>query len=134
MHSYECSVNTYLIVFYICIALPILICLFAFCFQDGVSFAQQVNKAIPTICCLLGSRTNSDVLEGIQFFVTAFEFGVQNALMGVRKMLLLIWSKQNGIKEAVVNAYKRLYLNPKGQKERFGLSFSFFISYPMTLV
>ncbi|KAG1681236.1 Condensin complex subunit 1 [Nymphon striatum] len=85
---------------------------------DCILFANQVHRAIPIVCQLLGSKTNSDVLEAIEFFVTAFEFGVHIALTGIRKMLLLIWSKEIGIKEAIVGAYRRLYLNSEGQNER----------------
>ena len=57
-------------------------------------------------------------MEAIEFFVTSFEFGVANAMMGIRRMLVLIWSKEANIKDAVVAAYKRLYLNPQGNNAR----------------
>ena len=41
---------------------------------------------------------NSLELEGIDFFVSAFEFGVLNAMIGVRRMLSLIWSTEKKIK------------------------------------
>lgn len=53
----------------------------------------------------------TDVLESIDFFVTGFEFGLSSTMAGIRRMLALIWSKEQSIKEAVVNAYKRLYVN-----------------------
>ena len=59
---------------------------------------------------LLGSKQSTDILEAIDFFVSAFEFGVQNSMLGVRKMLSLIWSGEATIREAVVAAYKRLYI------------------------
>ena len=33
---------------------------------------------------LLGSKQDTDIKEAIDFFVSAFEFGVQNSMMGVR--------------------------------------------------
>lgn len=51
-------------------------------------------------------------------FLLAFEFGVLNAMTGVRKMLGLIWSKEQTIKDAVVDAYRRLYINVKAPNER----------------
>ncbi|XP_077998535.1 condensin complex subunit 1-like [Glandiceps talaboti] len=86
--------------------------------KDCVTFATQLKIAIPLICKLLSSKTASDVMEAIAFFVTAFEFGLSNAMEGVRRMLILIWSKEQGVKEAVVAAYKRLYLNPAGNNQR----------------
>ncbi len=54
--------------------------------------------------------------------MTVSKFGVPQALLGVRRMLPLVWSKEPGIKEAVLNAYRQLYLSPSGDSERYGLS------------
>lgn len=62
------------------------------------------------------------VQEAIEFFVTVSQFGVPQALVGIRRMLPLVWSREPGIKEAVVNAYRRLYLSPSGDSERYGSS------------
>ncbi|NWH64881.1 CND1 protein, partial [Geococcyx californianus] len=58
------------------------------------------------------------VQEAIEFFVTVSKFGVPQALPGIRRMLPLIWSKEPSIKEAVLNAYRQLYLSPSGESER----------------
>lgn len=79
--------------------------------KDCFLFATTMNEALPTICTLLGSKQISDVQEAINFFVTAFEFGLMNAMMGVRKMLSLIFSREANIQAAVVAAYKRLYID-----------------------
>lgn len=34
---------------------------------------------------------------------------------GIRKMLMLIWSKDTNIKETVIEAYKQLYFNPSSE-------------------
>ena len=78
--------------------------------DDCVRFVEQMNVALPTVCTLLGSKAQSDVLEAIRFFVSAFQFGVVKAMMGVRHMLALVWSRETTIKDAVVNAYKKLYI------------------------
>ena len=39
-------------------------------------------------------------------------------MTGVRRMLMLVWSKEATIKEAVVNAYKRLYIDIQCDSER----------------
>lgn len=54
----------------------------------------------------------------MQFCVTVCEFGVANSVSGVRKMLPLVWSTDAAIKDAVVQAYRRLYLNPQGDTVR----------------
>ena len=71
------------------------------------------------VCRLLGSQVNSDVYESIEFVVIAHEFGLNNALLGVRRMLSLVWSKDNDVKSKVVDAYERLYLNPQVQGARY---------------
>lgn len=75
--------------------------------KDSVDFAGMIDKALPVVCKLLGSKQVTDVLEAIQFFVSAWEFGVLNAMIGVRQMLSLIFSREQTIQQAVVQAYKR---------------------------
>ena len=82
---------------------------------DSFGFAEEMNNALPTVCLLLGSKQISDVLEAINFFITAHNFGLLSALIGVRKMLTLIWSREQDIKKAVVSAYRKLYI-PDGNK------------------
>ena len=61
--------------------------------KDSLNFATALNEALPVVCTLLGSKQSSDVQEAINFFVSAFEFGLRDAMMGVRKMLSLIFSR-----------------------------------------
>ena len=88
--------------------------------KDSHAFASSVYAAIPMVCQLLCSKQTSDILEAIDFFVTAFEFDVLDAMQGVRRMLSLIWSSEEDVKKAVVSAYKRLYMNMEatGSKRR----------------
>lgn len=55
----------------------------------------------------------------MQFCVTAFEFSVADSVCGVRKMLPLVWSTDVTIKDAIIQAYRRLYLNPHGDNTRY---------------
>ncbi|KAL4220856.1 meiotic chromosome condensation [Mactra antiquata] len=86
--------------------------------KDSLAFTTQMQSSIPVIAQLLGSKNITDVLEAIEFFVTGFEFGLTASMIGIRRMLPLIWSKEANIKDAVVTAYKRLYLNPPGRNAR----------------
>lgn len=114
--------------------------------KDTETFALQVEKAISVINSMLywkttsGTKWNSParlsnvflccshnlpvafliavVQEAVQFCVTVCEFSVANSVSGVRKMLPLVWSTDAAIKEAVVQAYRRLYLNPQGDTLR----------------
>jgi condensin complex subunit 1 len=64
----------------------------------------------------LFSKTQTDVLEVISFFVTCYEQGLVDMLFGIRKMLSLVLYAEKTIKDAVTNAYKRLYLTPGGSR------------------
>ena len=84
--------------------------------QNSLSFATQIQQCIPVICQLLGSKNSTDVLEAIQFFVTAVQFGVSAAGIGVRRAITLVWSQEQTVREALVEAYRELYIvsNEKG--------------------
>uniref|UniRef100_A0A672TIN9 Condensin complex subunit 1 n=1 Tax=Strigops habroptila TaxID=2489341 RepID=A0A672TIN9_STRHB len=85
--------------------------------QDAYNFSVKITEALSLISKLMYANCVSVVQEAIEFFVTVSQFGVPEALTGVRRMLPLIWSKEPGIKEAVLNAYRRLYLSPSGDSE-----------------
>ena len=86
--------------------------------SDSVKFSKIIHKSLPVVAQLLGSKQSTDILEAIEFFVSAFEFGLLNAMIGVRRMLALIWSQEKTIKDAVVAAYKRLYINVESNSAR----------------
>lgn len=88
--------------------------------KDSVNFAGMIDMALPVVCKLLGSKQVTDVLEAIQFFVSAWEFGVLNAMIGVRQMLSLIFSREQSIQTAVVQAYKRLYIDQNDANAKSG--------------
>ena len=84
--------------------------------RDSFKFARGIYAAIPVVCRLLLSKQTSDILEAINFFVTAFELDVLEAMMGIRRMLPLIWSSESDVKDAVVKAYKHLYMDMDSSK------------------
>uniref|UniRef100_A0A673N7L7 Condensin complex subunit 1 n=1 Tax=Sinocyclocheilus rhinocerous TaxID=307959 RepID=A0A673N7L7_9TELE len=86
--------------------------------KDTESFALQVERAIAVINNMLYWKTTTVVQEAVQFCVTAFEFSVADSVCGVRKMLPLVWSTDVTIKDTVIQAYRRLYLNPPGDNTR----------------
>ncbi|XP_069506775.1 condensin complex subunit 1 isoform X2 [Ambystoma mexicanum] len=86
--------------------------------KDAYSFALKIEEAINVISKMMYETAVSVVQEVIDFFVTVSQFGVAQALLGVRRMLPLVWSKDPAVKEAVLGAYRRLYLSPSGESER----------------
>uniref|UniRef100_A0A8C0ZF30 Condensin complex subunit 1 n=1 Tax=Cyanistes caeruleus TaxID=156563 RepID=A0A8C0ZF30_CYACU len=86
--------------------------------QDAYNFSVKITEALNLISKMMYETSVSVVQEAIEFFVTVSQFGVPQALLGVRRMLPLIWSKEPGIKEAVLNAYRQLYLSHSEDSER----------------
>lgn len=93
-------------------------------YQDAIKFVEQINQTIPIMIQLLASKTKSDVIECIQFFVEAFEHGVIEAQTGLKSMVHLVWSKDTGdsesksIREHLVQAYYHLYVDIGAQTEK----------------
>ncbi|XP_025023310.1 condensin complex subunit 1 [Python bivittatus] len=86
--------------------------------QDAYNFSAKITEAISMVSKLMYESSASVAQEAIEFFVIVSQFGVPQAVLGVRRMLPLIWSKESGVREAVLDAYRRLYLNPSGDSER----------------
>jgi len=57
--------------------------LFSF-FTDAVVFVEKFHEAVPILCLLLRSNTQTDVLEAINFFTVAWEFKLEFAMQGMR--------------------------------------------------
>ncbi|XP_077201947.1 condensin complex subunit 1 isoform X2 [Paroedura picta] len=86
--------------------------------QDAYNFSVKVSEAMSLVSRMMYESSVSVVQEAIEFFVIVSQFGIPQAILGVRRLLPLIWSKEPGIREAVLNAYRRLYLSPSGGTER----------------
>ncbi|XP_063681213.1 condensin complex subunit 1-like [Bolinopsis microptera] len=85
--------------------------------RDCVLFTEQMHRVIVLVSQLLASKSASDILESIDFLISAFEFGLKAAELGVRKMLVLVFNPDRNVKDAVVNAYIRLYIKPVSGKK-----------------
>ncbi|CAG8519321.1 961_t:CDS:10 [Funneliformis caledonium] len=84
-------------------------------YADAVRFIHQIYTAIPTLCQLLGSTTKTEVIEAIEFFETAQLYKIEEANEGIKKMLHLIWTKDNndegkGIRKRLIESYRKLYI------------------------
>ncbi|KAF0449771.1 Condensin complex subunit 1 [Gigaspora margarita] len=84
-------------------------------YSDAVRFIHQVHTAVPTLCQLLGSTTKSEVLEAMEFFVTAYTYKMEFAIDGIKRMLHLIWIKdsndeEKGIRKRLIESYYKLYI------------------------
>lgn len=73
-------------------------------------FAEEMGKGINMITSLLHCGQVQVIQDTIEFLNTAYHFGFHQSESGIQQMLLLVWSSEASIKEAVATAYKSLYL------------------------
>ena len=79
-------------------------------YYAAIKFVKMIHDATPSVSHLLASSTSSDVLEAVQFFVIATEFGIECAGEGTKKMFVLVWSKDLAVKTSVIEAVQKLYI------------------------
>ena len=48
----------------------------------ALAFVQKLAGGVPTLCQMLGSKNQTDVLEAIEFFTTASKFHLAFAIDG----------------------------------------------------
>ncbi|EUB65054.1 Condensin complex subunit [Echinococcus granulosus] len=82
-------------------------------------FAVYVSTGIEDVCNLLHSKNVTDVLEAIEFFLTAKQAGVRNLDAALRHMMAMVWSQEEQIRKAVLDASRRLYFQPDIVNESF---------------
>ena len=78
--------------------------------KDSVDFSYIIINAMPKLLDMLMSRVNSDVHEAVDFFTSAYMFGICNMESGLRQMLFLVWSNDKEKRDVVTDAYKRVLL------------------------
>ncbi|KAF8269469.1 non-SMC mitotic condensation complex subunit 1-domain-containing protein [Lactarius quietus] len=92
-------------------------------YSEALNFIRQVEEAAQLIFQLLGSTHKTEVLESMEFFRVAHEYQFDSAEIGIKKMLHLIWSKDNssmsedgkelkGIRSRLLECYRSLYFDP----------------------
>ncbi|GAA6015382.1 hypothetical protein JCM10207_008969 [Rhodosporidiobolus poonsookiae] len=106
-------------------------------YADAIRFIELVEGAMETVTELLASSVKSEVLEAMEVCKTAKEYKVEAAEQGVRRMLHLIWTKDDaapsstaaptagasgeggeeeketrGIRARLIECYSQLYFEP----------------------
>lgn len=74
--------------------------------EDSLEFSRLIVSAVPKLQELLMSRVDSDVAEAIDFFTSAYRFGIKNTEGGMRQLLFLVWSVSKDKRGPVLDAYK----------------------------
>ncbi|CAO3608092.1 unnamed protein product [Cunninghamella echinulata] len=83
---------------------------------DAIRFIEQIHKSIFMVGQLLSSKSKLEVVEAMDFFMTAYLYNISLAKDGIKKMLHLIWTKDTsdegkGIKLKLLDCYRTLYLD-----------------------
>ncbi|KAJ2489239.1 condensin complex non-SMC subunit Cnd1 [Coemansia sp. RSA 2050] len=97
-------------------------------YRDALHFVYQLQEAQPLLLQLLGSTNKGEVMESMDFFVTAVRFRVDGAQEGIRRMSHLIWTpntsssassaadgtaeEARGVRAKLLDSYMQLYLTP----------------------
>ncbi|KAK4048019.1 condensin complex non-SMC subunit Cnd1 [Microbotryomycetes sp. JL201] len=92
-------------------------------YVDAISFVNLLDKAVDVVVDLLASTVKSEVLEAVEFFKVASQYKVESAEKGIKRMLHLIWSKDEatteedgkelkGIRSKLIECYTQLYFEP----------------------
>ncbi|KAI9306089.1 non-SMC mitotic condensation complex subunit 1-domain-containing protein [Cunninghamella echinulata] len=84
--------------------------------SDAIRFIEQIHKSIFMVGQLLSSKSKLEVVEAMDFFMTAYLYNISLAKDGIKKMLHLIWTKDTsdegkGIKLKLLDCYRTLYLD-----------------------
>lgn len=76
---------------------------------DTIAFTTQIIKAIPLTTEMLCSKNVTDIQEAIDFFVQCHEFGIDEALVGFKRMIMLINVQEKSVQDTISSAYKRIF-------------------------
>ncbi|GJJ15002.1 hypothetical protein Clacol_009273 [Clathrus columnatus] len=92
-------------------------------YAEGLDFIKRIESGMEIMTQLLGSKNKPEVLEAVDFFKVAHDYQFASAEVGIKKMLHLIWSKDNnsttedgmelkGIRSRLIECYRSLYFDP----------------------
>lgn len=74
--------------------------------RETSAFASLIGMAIRDFQSMLASKTLSDVTEAIEFFVAAKHAGVAGLGYGIQQIFVQIWSQEETVRKAVVEAFR----------------------------
>ncbi|KXS19739.1 hypothetical protein M427DRAFT_152232 [Gonapodya prolifera JEL478] len=93
--------------------------------NDAQRLVRQLEHAATTLCQLLASKSKPEVIESMDVFVVMHHFEMECAADGIRRMVHLIWSKDNNseeggktIRDHLLDTYGELYFTAQGATEK----------------
>ncbi|KAK6885151.1 Condensin complex subunit 1 [Candida tropicalis] len=83
--------------------------------KDAVDFIEAVHHGTDVISRLLFSKNRNEAIDAMDFLVLADAYGIENAQIGIRKMLHLVWMKGSSdegksVASHLIDCYKHLFL------------------------
>lgn len=80
--------------------------------KSALLFIARIERACAELAPLLSSKTTTDVLMSLRFFVVAKEFKLSSAHVGICRMLSLVWdSRESGqVRKELLESFERLYV------------------------
>jgi condensin complex subunit 1 len=81
-------------------------------YQAALEFIKEIHRSIPLMIELLTSKNTTDIQEAIDFFVICHERGIDEALLGFKRMILLVSVTEKSIKDTILAAYRKIFFNP----------------------
>ncbi|KZV63967.1 ARM repeat-containing protein, partial [Peniophora sp. CONT] len=97
-------------------------------YAASLQFIGAIEMAMETACTLLGSKHKAEVLEAMELFGVAYMYKMSTAEEGMRKMIHLIWQKDNnapptttgeevvstkGVRTRLIATYESIYFRPQ---------------------
>ncbi|KAI9068415.1 hypothetical protein FKP32DRAFT_1587688 [Trametes sanguinea] len=90
---------------------------------DALEFIRTVEEGMKTVQKLLASTNKLEVLEAMEFFRVCYEYKFDAAEAGIKRMLHLVWSKDNNatsedgrevksVRSRLLECYRTIYLEP----------------------
>lgn len=65
--------------------------------QEYEDFINLISQAVQFLSQLLSSKTIQDTIETIKVFRLLHQFGIRDSLIGIKKMLTLVFSKDASV-------------------------------------
>ena len=95
-------------------------------FKNYSQVLYNIDKVVPCIKELLGSKNVTDVCESIELFVVLHKLRIQSADKGVREMLTLIMKPEKNIRDEIIKAFKTIYFDNNLNKDVQAASLVYF--------
>ncbi|KAI6115366.1 non-SMC mitotic condensation complex subunit 1-domain-containing protein [Pisolithus croceorrhizus] len=92
-------------------------------YTEALVFIRMIEGSMEVITQLLASTNKAEVLEAMEFFRVTHVYEFDGAGVGIKRMLHLIWSKDNnqtsedgkelkGVRSRLLECYRNLYFDP----------------------